>query len=42
MHNEFNVFMFVLPGYKIRHDVLLMGKITACFHAVNAEMVSMV
>ena len=35
------VFMFVLPGYKIRH-ILLMWKITACFHAVNTEMVSMV
>ena len=34
--------MFVLPGYKIRHDVLLMWKITACFHAVNTETVSMV
>ena len=29
--------MFVLPVYKIRHDVLLMLKITACFHAVNSE-----
>ena len=25
----------VLPGYKIRHDVLLMRKITACVHGVN-------
>ena len=37
-----NVFMFFLPGYKIRHDVLLMWKITACFHAMNTETVSMV
>ena len=29
--------MFVLPGYKIRHDVLLMWKNTACFHAVSTE-----
>ena len=34
--------MFVLPGYKIRHDDVLMWKITACFHAVNTETVSMV
>ena len=34
--------MFVLPGYKIRHDVLLMWKITACFDAVNTETVSIV
>ena len=36
------IVMFVLPGYQIRHDVLLMWKITACFHAVNTETVSMV
>ena len=34
--------MFVLPGYKITHHVLLMWKITACFHAVNTETVSTV
>ena len=33
--------MFVMSGYKIRHDVLLMWKITACFHAANIETVSM-
>ena len=34
--------MFVLPGYKRRHDALVMWKITACVHAVNTETVSMV
>ena len=43
-HNEEGLMFWcvVLPGYKVRHDVLLMWKITACFHAVNTETVSMV
>ena len=43
-HNEKGLMFLCLScqDINIRHDVLLMRKITACFHAVNTETVSMV